>query len=84
MAAGIVTFPLSSPLAFIPTDSVPKHPLLFKKFRDDEIQSITIQNKNNDMDFNSIEFSNTSKVLENITLFSQFRRTEYAINRSDS
>ncbi|MBA3993521.1 MAG: hypothetical protein C0469_08340 [Cyanobacteria bacterium DS2.3.42] len=69
MATGTVTFPLSSTLSFIPTDLFRKHPLLFKKFRDDEIRSLTIKNKHDDMDFTSIEFSNTSKVLENITHF---------------
>lgn len=68
-ANGTVKFALSSKLAFSPTNLFRKHPLLFKKFRDDEIQSLTLKNKNDDMDFTAIEFSSTNKVLENITHF---------------
>ena len=73
VARGNMEFPLNKPLAFTPTDMFRKHPLLFRKFRSDEIQSLALKNRRVDMDYEKFEFSDANQVLKNITHFRRLK-----------
>lgn len=62
-AKGSIEFPISAHLAFTPNEIFKSHPKLFKKFRDDEIEWLSIKNQFSDLNIETIEYSNTDNVL---------------------
>lgn len=65
-ARGTIVFSISRPIAYTPNDIFKSHPTLFKKFRPEEIEVLSLKNLVSDIDPETIEFSNTDMVLENI------------------
>lgn len=66
-ARGTIEFSISRAIAYTPSYIFKSHPKLFKKFRPEEIEVLSLKNQVTDLNPETIEFSNTDKVLENIT-----------------
>ncbi len=66
-AKGSIEFPISAHLAFTPNGIFKSHPKLFKKFREDEIEWLSLKNQYSDINIDTIDYSSTDNLLSQAT-----------------